>query len=170
MASFGKQIVIIGLLIIIILLGDPASSGSHSVSAATAGESHWDSESASSTPKSSTHGTARHSVSGANTGSVASLGIDLDLSALEERVVEGLGCLNRVLITELDVGKALWVAGELVAQNGHAVDGATAMEVGFQLLGCRGIVHITDVNGPKICVHAVFSTHWSRGTEWRTKV
>lgn len=151
------------------LLGNPASGRSHAVSA-TAGEPDGDAESASSPSEASAHSTARNSVSSTYAGSIASLGVDFDLSALEERVVEGLGRLNRVLVAELDVGKALRVTGELVAQNGHTVDGAAAVEVGFQLLGCRGVVHIADVDRPEVRVHAVLGTHWRSGTEWRAKV
>ena len=53
----------------------------------------------------------------------------LDLSSPEERVVEGHGRADRVLVRELDVGEPLGVAVKLVAQDGHAIDGAAPVEV-----------------------------------------
>ena len=70
----------------------------------------------------------------------------LDLPASEERVVQGHGGADRVLIRELDVGEAFGLSVELVAEDGDAVDASAAVEVLLQLLGRRAVINVTDVN------------------------
>ena len=53
----------------------------------------------------------------------------LDLPSSEERVVEGHGRADGVLVGELHVGETLGVTVEFVAQDRHAVDGSATVEV-----------------------------------------
>ena len=64
----------------------------------------------------------------------------LDLSSPEERVVEGHGRADRVLVRELDVGEPLGVAVKLVAQDGDPVDGAAPVEVLREPFSSRAVL------------------------------
>ncbi|RNA31421.1 hypothetical protein BpHYR1_021572 [Brachionus plicatilis] len=55
-------------------------------------------------------------------GSRISLPYHFNLPSLEKRFFQSHCRLHRVLVAELDIGKALGMPGELVAQNGHSVD------------------------------------------------
>ena len=63
----------------------------------------------------------------------------LDLPSSKERVVEGHGRADRVLVGELHVGKTLGVTVKFVAKDGHAVDGSAPVEV---LRGKKKIVMV----------------------------
>jgi len=71
----------------------------------------------------------------------------LDLPAPEQALVHGHGCGHGLSVSKLDVGKALWVAIVLVAQYGHSVDAATAVEVLLKLLGSCSVVNLISKFG-----------------------
>ena len=86
------------------------------------------------------------SVSGRYPWLVGPLGHHLDLPPPEQRVIKSHGSLHRVLVSELHIGKPLWMAIKLVAENCHPVNRATTMEMLFQILGCSSIVNIPNVD------------------------
>mmetsp|Transcript_19432 Transcript_19432/g.44507 ORF Transcript_19432/g.44507 Transcript_19432/m.44507 type:complete len:212 (+) Transcript_19432:3-638(+) len=73
------------------------------------------------------------------------LGRNLQLSFLKGRPVKLYRILDGALVLKLEVREPLGLAGEFVADDRHALDGPAGLEVGEELLGSRGVVHLADV-------------------------
>lgn len=80
---------------------------------------------------------------------------DLYLAAAEKGLVQGHGGVDRVLVRELDVGEALGVAVELVAEDRDPVDAAAAVKVGLQLVGRGAVIHVAHVHGAGVHLQLV---------------
>lgn len=132
-------------------------SSSASVSPSEAASSSWNVSSRCPTESASASSAAARSsgrsVGGGDSGPVGALRKAFDLPSLEEALVKCLRRVDAVRVGELDVGEPFGMAGKFVAEDGDTFDGSASVEVSFQLLRRRCVIHVSDVNGSIVRLH-----------------